>query len=84
MNETHMVKQELQFELDHIHDYNDYIVNGQHCAQNVSTMNKLGLLIYLMPTMEIENAFQLSSQYSYFPLHSRISNVLARRHDQDD
>ena len=23
---------DLQFELKHIHDYSDYIVNGQHCT----------------------------------------------------
>ena len=59
----HELRHNLQFKLDHIHDYNDYIVNGQHCALKVSTMNKLRLLINLMPTMEIQNAFQLSSQY---------------------
>ena len=53
----------LLFELDHIHDYSDYIVNGQHCALKFSTMSKLKLLISLMQTMNPENAFQLSSQF---------------------
>ena len=36
----HELCHDLQFELDHIHDYNDYIVNGQHIALKVSTLNK--------------------------------------------
>ena len=59
----HELCHDLQSELKHIHDYSDYIVNGQHCALKFSTMNKLKLLISLMPTLEKENAFQHSSQY---------------------
>ena len=61
----HELRHDLQSELKHIHDYIDYIniVNGQHCTLKVSPMNKLKLLISLMPTMELGNAFQLSSQY---------------------
>ena len=59
----HELCHDLQFELNHIHDYYDYIVNGQHCALNISTMNKSKLLISLMPTIKRENRFQLSSQY---------------------
>ena len=28
----HELCDDLHFELKHIHDYSDYIVNGQHCA----------------------------------------------------
>ena len=59
----HGICHDLQFKLDHMNDYNDYIVNGQHCALNFSTKNRLKLLISLMPTLKKENAFQLSSQY---------------------
>ena len=59
----HELCHDLQSELKHIHDYSDYIANGQHCVPRVSTMNKLKLLISLMPTLNLENAFQLSSQY---------------------
>ena len=59
----HELCHDLQFELKHTQDYNDCIVNGQHCALNFSTMNKSKLLISLMPTIMRENAFQLSSQY---------------------
>ena len=45
------------------HDYSDYIVNGQHCALKVSTMNKIKLFISWMSTRKKQNTFQLSSQY---------------------
>ena len=61
----HELRHDLQSELKHIHDYIDYIniVNGQHCTLKVSPMNKLKLLISLMATMGLGNAFQLSFQY---------------------
>ena len=59
----HELCHDLQFKLDHIHDYSDYILKGQHCALKFSTMNNLKLLISLMPIMNTENVFQLSSQY---------------------
>ena len=31
---------DLQFELKHIHDYSDYIVNGQHGALTFGTITK--------------------------------------------
>ena len=51
------------FELKHIHDYSDYIVNGQHCALKFATMNKIKLFINWMSTRKKENTFQLSSEY---------------------
>ena len=59
----HELCHDLQSELKHIHDYSGYIVNGQHCVLKFSTMNRMKLLISWMPTMNKENAFQLSSQY---------------------
>ena len=44
----HELCHDLQFNFDHIHDYSDYIVNGQHGALKFSTMNKLELLISLI------------------------------------
>ena len=53
---------DLQFELKHIHDYSDYILNGQHCPLKFATMNKIKLFISWMSTRKKENTFQLSSQ----------------------
>ena len=39
---------DLQFELKHIHDHSDYIVNGQDCALTFATMNKIKLFISWM------------------------------------
>ena len=36
---------DLQFELKHIHDLSDYIVDGQCCALKFATMNKMKLVI---------------------------------------
>ena len=54
---------DLQFELKHIHDYNDYIVNGQNFEVNFSTMNKMRMFISWMSSRKKETTFQLSSQY---------------------
>ena len=54
---------DLQFELKHIHDYSDYIVNGQNCALKFGSMSKMKLLISWMSTRKKETTFQLSSQY---------------------
>ena len=35
----HELCENLPFGLDFIHDYSDYIVNGQHCALESSTLN---------------------------------------------
>ena len=39
---------DLQFELGYIHDYSDYIVNGQHCELKFSTMGKIWSFICWM------------------------------------
>ena len=54
---------ELQFEFEYIHDYSDYIVNGQHCELIVSIMGKIWSFISWMSTRKKENTFQLSSEY---------------------
>ena len=54
---------DLQFELKHIHDYSEYIVNGQNCALTFGTMNKMKLFISWMSTRKKVTTFQLSSQY---------------------
>ena len=36
---TNELCDDLKFELKHIHDYSDYIVNGQNCALKFATMN---------------------------------------------
>ena len=53
----------LLFELEYIHYYSHYIVNGQHCELRVCTMGKIRLFISWMSTTTKENTFQLSSQY---------------------
>ena len=52
---------DLQFELEYIHDYSDYI--GQQCELEFSTMGNIRMFISWMSTRKIENTFQLSSQY---------------------
>ena len=59
----HELCDDFQFELKHIHDYSDYIVNGQHCALKFPIMNKIKLFISWMSTTKKENTFQHSSQY---------------------
>ena len=36
---------DLQFGLEYIHDYSDYIVNGQNCELKYSTMHKISQFI---------------------------------------
>ena len=52
---------DLQFELEYIHDYSDYI--RQQCELEFSTMGNIRMFISWMSTRKIENTFQLSSQY---------------------
>ena len=54
---------DLQFELKHIHNYSDYIVNGQNCALTFGTMNKMKLFLSWMSTRKKETTFQVSSQH---------------------
>ena len=54
---------DLQFELKYIHDYSDYIVNGQNCELKFSIMNKIMIIISWMSTRKKETTFQLPSEY---------------------
>ena len=54
---------DLQFELEYIHDCSEYIVNGQNCEQKISTMNKIWQFISWMSTRKKETKFQFSSEY---------------------
>ena len=56
----HELSDDLPFGLKHIHDYSDYVVNGQHCAQTFSTMHKIQLFISWMSRRKKENTFQIS------------------------
>ena len=60
---------DLQFELEYIHHYNDYIVNGQHCELKFSTMGRIRLFISWMSTRKKGNTFQVSSQYHLSRTH---------------
>ena len=60
---TNELCDDLKFELKHIHDYSDYIVNGQNCALKFATMNKIKLFISWMSTRKKETTFQPFSQY---------------------
>ena len=51
----------LQFKLKHIHDYSDYIVDGQHCALKFATRNKIKSFVSCMSTRRKENTFQYFS-----------------------
>ena len=59
----HELCEELLLVLKDLHDYSDYIVNGQHCTLKPSTMNTIELFIRWMLTRTKGNTFQLSSQY---------------------
>ena len=63
---------DLQFELKHIHDYSEYIVNGQSCALTFGTMNKMKLFISWMSTRKKKTHFNFLLN-TFFPLHIRIS-----------
>ena len=67
----HKLCDDLHFELENIHDYSDYIVNGQHCALKFATMNKIKLFISWMSTRKKTHVNFLLS--IFFPLHIRIS-----------
>ena len=71
---------DLQFELEYIDHYSVYIVNGQHCELEFSTMGNIRLFISWMSTRKhISTFFFISS----FPYTSGFQQVQARRHDQD-
>ena len=54
---------DLQFELKHIHDLNNYIVDGQHCVLKFASMNRMKLFISRMSTRMKNKTIQLSSEY---------------------
>ena len=68
----HELCENLPFGLGFIHDYSDYIVNGQHCALKSSTMNAIKLFISWMLTRKKETHFNFLLKI-FFPLHIRIS-----------
>ena len=72
---------DLQFELEYIHHYSDYNVNGKHCELKFSTMGTLSMLISWMSTREKENTFHLSFQYHLSRTHQDFKQVEARRQD---
>ena len=54
---------DLQFELEYIHDYSDYIVNRQNCELNCFIMHRISMLIGWMSAKKKQTTFQLSSEY---------------------
>ena len=69
----HELCEELPFGLKYLHEYGDYIVNGQHCALKSSAMNTMKLFISWMLARTKGNTFQLSSQYTLSLIHIKIS-----------
>ena len=65
---------DLQFELEYIHDYSDYIVNGQKCELKYSTMHKIMQFIRWMSTKKkkTHSNFLLST---FFPLQIKLSVI---------
>ena len=74
---------DLQFELKHIHDYSDYIVNGQYCELKFSIMGKIGSFVSWMSTRKKETTLQLSSHYLVFLTHKEF-NEFRHEQEQDD
>ena len=60
---------DLQCESKYIHDYSDYIVNGQNCELELYTMHKTREFICWMSTRKKESTFQLSPYYLHSLTH---------------
>ena len=72
---------DLQFELKHIHNLSDNIVDEQYCALKFATMNKTKLFISWMSSRMKNKTIQLSSELSTFlPLPMNISITSASAH----
>ena len=56
---------DLQFELKHIHDLNNYIVDGKHCVLKFASMNRMKLFISWMSTRMKNKTIELSSEYLF-------------------
>ena len=54
---------DLLLELNHIHDFSNYIVDGQYCALKSGTTLKLRLFIKWMSTGMKDITFELSDEY---------------------
>ena len=53
---------DVQFELKHIHDLSDYIVDGQCCVLKFGAMSKTKMFISWMSTRKNDTTFQLPSE----------------------
>ena len=54
---------DLLFELNHVHVFSNYIVDGQYCALKFGTMNELKLFIKWMSTRMKDTTFELAAEY---------------------
>ena len=54
---------DLCFELNHIYVFSNYIVDGQYCALEFGSMNKLKLFIMWMSTRMKDTTFELSAEH---------------------
>ena len=61
-------------ELDHIHDFSDYSVDGLNCSLKFGTMNKLRLLISWMSTRMKEITFELYAEYLIGLTHEQYNH----------
>ena len=53
---------DLCFELNHIHAFSNYILDGQYCALKFGTMHKLNFFIMWMSTRMKDTTFELSDE----------------------
>ena len=79
----HELCEGLPCRLKDLHEYSDYILDGQHFALMPLTMHKIKLLIGWMSTRKKETTIQLSSQYFVSLTYQDFQKVQARRKDQD-
>ena len=59
----HELSEGVPCRLKDLHEYHEYIVDGQHFALKPFTMQKIKLFISWMSTRKKETTFQISSQY---------------------
>ena len=69
----HELCEGLPYRLKDLHEYSDYIMNGQYNALKSSTMNTVKLFISWMLTRTKGNIFQLSSQYFLSLTHQEFN-----------
>ena len=65
---------DFHHELDHIHDFSDYRVDGLECALKFGTMNKLRLFISWMSTRMKDTTFELCNEHLHTITHEQYND----------